>query len=228
MSKTSKRKSTKPIGSAVFQDNVGDHIASVAPPVDYFFKQLIQIFENNHLHGVVLAAIEFGFKQLQNEIVRFALDGLQFSVLLGSFFHLEALPQRLQHLKDDIHRLLQELHVFRKIGILKLTRGDDVAFGKLFEGFRDFVESVRERLDVFTLERGHRNPAKEFGNLCGDLLIFAAGLGELLQRQLCAWLQNAFEGFDAGAAFLSAGLQQLEKLVVFTKKFLERNMRRSL
>src|SRR5437764_8636890 len=97
------------------------------------------------------------------------------------------------------------------------------AFADLLERLRDFVERGGEGLDVFALEWSDESFAELLGQFLGDLFVFAPAVDEILQAfrrfMMLELRQQSDQMMHAAVGLLRAGFEQIEKILVVSKKF---------
>jgi hypothetical protein len=111
---------------------VGDDIAGVATAIDALFEQLVEILENNDLHGI-LVIVEQILVEDQHVLVGLALQELEFIVELLDPLQVVALAQAFDEFQDEVRRLLEEADLDGEIGAVDVLGSQPGAFTEFLD-----------------------------------------------------------------------------------------------
>ena len=101
-------------------------------------------------------------------------------------------------------------------------RREQDALGELLDHLRDFVERIREFLDVLALQRRNEGGIDGVADLPGNLFVLAARIDEIVHdHRLIEVFAQLDKRLDAGARLLGTGFEQVEELVFFTQQLLK-------
>jgi len=134
-------------------------------------------------------------------------------------------PELLDHRDDGVGRLQHELGLAAERLVRHAAGVNRDALPDLLDLLGNAVEREREGLDVLAVQRGDEGAAERLGHLLADALLLAAGVHELPDvgggAPVGQGVEVAAEDVDAGLGLVRAGLQQVEKPVVFSEESFE-------
>ena len=107
------------------------------------------------------------------------------------------------------------------VSIPQARRAQNVALGKLFHGLGNFIQGVRQLLDILAFEGRDEGAHQQIANLGGQLLLMPARGDELIQGGRNGGVEeNAFERGDAILRLLRTFFEQREERIIFAEKLL--------
>ena len=193
-----------------------------------FSEQLEQVADHDHLHGVVLAAVQVA-EQVHHQLVGLALVLVQPAVVLLDPVQIRPAPQPPDHLAQRLGRLLQQA------GLLAEQLGEAAGLqeqeplGELLGHLGDSRHGVGQVLDVLALQRRDQRAAKQRGDLLVNLLLLPPALDESLQ-DAASWrrmISSISASTDCRASSALASSRSKNRCPLLRKRWRE-NMERTV
>src|ERR1041385_4580919 len=114
MSATAITVTRRAIASGVLQDDVCHYVSTIAATVYHFFKEFIEVFEENDLGGIVFSFKKI-FVKVQHVLISLAFEILQLVVELFYSLQVHAASQGADHFMDQIRGAFKKSNLRRKI-----------------------------------------------------------------------------------------------------------------